>query len=347
MKRRALIIDGYHTALDGHMTLSAFVVETPKHQEITQKVPGMDGVLDFSDAVSGRPTYSTRKLTASLESSYGRHIDRQQIFDDFVNRVTGRRCRIITPDHPDRYLIGRVQADFKFNRPTYGQIDIEAVCEPWYYASAPCVASVPILGRPADLLTTAGITYIADSSTCDNAWFARSTANVAGNFTMQGSVRSTAIWCIDLTPNKDYYVAARIRDGRGAWGCAATVSADTWTRGAVRTGADGYLYFKVENYSTTNVVVTPVIVLPAESVCTAQNGVAPAVATVNFAAISATIAAKSIVVCTDHNAIVLQSKGAWEVDVPPGDVPLIAYTWQAETVGQCLPISWIRGDILA
>ena len=347
MKRRALIIDGYHTAMDGHMTLSAFTVETPKYQEITQKVPCMDGVLDFSDAISGRPIYGTRKLSASLESSYGRYADRQRIFDDFINRVTGRRCRIITPDHPDRYLIGRVQADFRFHKPTYGQIDIEAVCEPWYYASAPCVESVPILGRSADLLTAATVTYIDDISTCDNAWFARSTTGVAGNFTMQGIVRSTAIWRIDLTPNKDYYVAARIRDGRGAWGCAATMSADTWTQGAIRTGADGCLYFRVENYSTTDVVVTPVIVLPAESVCTAQNGAAPAVATVNFAAINAPVAAKSIVVCTDHNAIVLQNKGTWEVDMPPDTVPLIAYTWQAEAVGQSLPISWTRGDILA
>ncbi len=345
MIRRALIIDGYNTAVDGLMTLTKFSVETPKYRSESQTVPGMDGALDYADALTGRPYFDARKITASLESSAGSHAERQQRFDDLVRHCNGRRCKIVSPDYPEHYYMGRVQVSVAFNKPTYGQVDITAVCDPWRYSAAPCVASVPLLGLSADALTTAGITYLSDVSTCDAATCAVSTKTVAGNFSIaKGSVRSTAIWQIKLAANTDYFVSGRIRDGIGTWGCATSLAADTWVRGAIRTGRDGYLYFRIESYSTTRVTVTPVMVLPAAKVFAAKNGVAPAVAAVKFSAASAPIAATSVAIGAGDDLTVVRPKNDWELDIPPGDVPLILYTWQTEDAGQTVPIIWTRGD---
>lgn len=345
MRRRALIIDGYNTATDGLMTLTAFSVETPKYRVVTQSVPSMDGALDYADALNGRPCYDTRKLTASLESSAGSFADRQQRFDAFVQHCNGRRCRIVSPDHPNSYYVGRVQASIAFNNLAYGQIKIEAVCEPWRYSAVPCVASVPVLGLSADALTTAEISYMDDASTCEVATYSVSATAIAGNFSiLSGEVRSTAIWRITLAANTDYYVVARVRDGRGTWGCATDISAKSWTRGAVRTGADGYLYIRLETFKTTSLIITPVMVIPASKIYTVQNGIAPAIASVNFAAASAEIKAKSIAAGTGEELTVLSNKDAWDIDMPPGDIPLLLYTWQTETEGQTIPIIWTRGD---
>lgn len=345
MIRRALIIDGYNTAVDGLMTLTKFSVETPKYRSESQTVPGMDGALDYADALTGRPYFDTRKITASLESSAGSHAERQQRFDDLVRHCNGRRCKIVSPDYPEHYYMGRVQASIEFNKPTYGQVDITAVCDPWRYSAAPCVASVPFLGLSADALTSAEITYLSDASTCDAATCAVSTKAVAGNFSIvKGSVRCTAIWRIKLAANTDYFVCGRIRDGRGTWGCAASLTSDTWVRGAIRTGSDGYLYFRIESYSTTRITITPVMVIPAAKIFTAKNGDAPAVAAVKFSAASAAVLASSVAIGAGADLSVVLSKNDAELDIPPGDVPLILYTWQTEDAGQTVPIIWTRGD---
>lgn len=345
MIRRALIIDGYNTAIDGLMTLTALSIDTPKYKAVTQSVPGMDGNLDYTDAANGRPCYESRTLTASLESSAGSCAERQKRFDAFVSHCNGRRCKIVSPDHPGSYYIGRIQASIAFNNLAYGQIDLEAVCEPWRYSAAPCIASVPVLGLSADALTAATITYMDDASTCDAASYSVSTIPVAGNFAIRnGAVRSTAIWRIALAANTDYFVSARISEGRGTWGCAADLSATEWTRGAMHTGADGYLYFRLENYSTSLLIAMPVVVIPASKIHIAQNGAAPAIATVNFGSVSAGINATSVAVCAGQEMTVLQNSGAREIDLPPGDIPLLLYTWQTETDGQTVPVIWTRGD---
>ena len=345
MTRRALIINGYNTATDGRMTLTALQVETPKYRAVTQVVPGMDGALDYSDAANGRTSYETRKLTASLESSEGSCAERQKRFDAFIRHCNGRRCKIISPDHPDGYYIGRVQASIDFNNLAYGQISISAVCEPWRYSAVPCMDSVPVLGLSSDALITAEITYMEDASTCDAASYAVSTSMIAGNFSMRAAeIRSSAVWRIAVDPNTDYFVAARIRDGRGAWGCAAAMTAENWTHGAVRTGDDGYLYFRLENYSTSLLIATPVVVIPAKQLYLAHNGSAPAIASVKFSAASDKIDATSVAVCAGNDMTVLQNSGVWEVDLPPDDFPLLLYTWQTETNGQTVPVVWTRGD---
>lgn len=345
MIRRALIIDGYNTATDGLMTLAKFHVETPKYKQVTQSVPGRDGPLDYSDALFGRPYFDARKLTATLESSAGTHAERQERFDALVRHCNGRRCKIVSPDYPGSYYIGRVQVSIDFNRPTYGQLELEAVCEPWRYNFAPCVASVPVLGLSSDALTSAAITYMDDVSTCEQAGYAVSMSTIAGNFTIhKGSVGSTAVWRIKLAANTDYYVAARIRDGRGTWGCATSATAKDWVRGTIRTGSDGYLYFRAQTYGSTALTISPVMVIPAAKIYTAKNGSAPAVGTVNFSAASADIGATTAAVGAGPDLTVVQVKNDLELDIPPGDVPLILYAWQAETSGQTVPVNWVRGD---
>lgn len=345
MIRRALIIDGYNTATDGLMTLAKFHVETPKYKQVTQSVPGRDGPLDYSDALFGRPYFDARKLTATLESSAGTHAERQKRFDALVRHCNGRRCKIVSPDYPGSYYIGRVQVSIDFNRPTYGQVELEAVCEPWRYNFAPCIASVPVLGLSADALTTATITYLDDVSTCGEVDWAVSASTFVGRFAIKtGSVGSTAVWRVELSPNTDYYVAARISHGRGTWGCATSADAKTWVRGAIRTGSDGYLFFRAQTYGSTELTISPAMVLPAAKIYTAHNGAAPAVGTVNFGDISAQIGASSIAVGAGHDLTVVWTKNDLELDIPPGDVPLILYTWQAETDGQTVPVNWTKGD---
>ena len=75
----------------------------------------------------------------------------------------------------------------------------------------------------------------------------------------------------------------------------------------------------------------------------AKNGVAPAVAAVKFSAASAAVSASSVAIGAGADLSVVLSKNDAELDIPPGDAPLILYTWQTEGAGQTVPIIWTGG----
>ena len=73
------------------------------------------------------------------------------------NYLDGRNLQIIHPDHPDQYLIGRVQVEQEYNDLVHCAVTVSAVCEPWFYAAEPTVQTVELTDESQDVrLTTAG-----------------------------------------------------------------------------------------------------------------------------------------------------------------------------------------------
>ena len=134
MKKRRLILGDYDTAEDGLFTLSACKITKGSQVQSFVSVPGRYAPIDTSTLLTdGQPYYGSAALDATLESSEGTRDERLARVSGMVNALDGRSMRITHPDHPERYLVGRVQVRPEYNDPAHSAVRVSAVCEPWLY----------------------------------------------------------------------------------------------------------------------------------------------------------------------------------------------------------------------
>lgn len=134
MEKRGLTIGTYNTA-EQLWTLTAWELSAPEYQENFLDVPGRDGALDLSAALTGgAPTYHSRTLTVKLECSEGTRLEREAAINTMVNWLDGWRLDIVLPDDPDRYITGRVSVAKEYNDNAHAAVTVTAVCDPWRYA---------------------------------------------------------------------------------------------------------------------------------------------------------------------------------------------------------------------
>ena len=135
MEERKLILGTYDTARDGLWTLTGLVLTDPDPQEIYLEVKGRDGLLDLSTATTdGEPRYGNRTLTATLECSEGTREERQARISLMVNWLDGWRLDVVHPDHPTRYLTGRVKVREEYNDLAHAAVTVTVNCDPWLYS---------------------------------------------------------------------------------------------------------------------------------------------------------------------------------------------------------------------
>lgn len=132
MNRRYLQIGRWVSSVDD-WTLCECKLSAPSYRKNSITVPGLDGELDLSDALTGTVSYSSRTLTARLELSAGTRMAREALIDDLVNQFDGTVQQMILPDDPQHSLTGRVQIAKQYNDNAHACIKITAVCDPWRY----------------------------------------------------------------------------------------------------------------------------------------------------------------------------------------------------------------------
>ena len=134
MEKRGLIFGTYNTA-EQLWTLAAWELSAPEYQEKFLDVPGRDGALDLSAALTnGAPTYHSRTLTVKLECSEGTRLTREAAINTMVNWLDGWRMDIQLPDDSGHYITGRVSVAKEYNDNAHAAVTVTAVCDPWRYA---------------------------------------------------------------------------------------------------------------------------------------------------------------------------------------------------------------------
>lgn len=137
MEKRKLMIDGYDTALEGLWTLSALSLSEPEIKTEYVSVPGRSGDLDLSDVLTdGEPTYQNRTLEATLESSEGSRLERNERISYMINLLDGFNHKIILPDDTTHYLFGRLRIKTDYSDNAHASVSITVNCEPWLYSVA-------------------------------------------------------------------------------------------------------------------------------------------------------------------------------------------------------------------
>lgn len=284
MKRRGLIIDGYSTAIDGKMTMTSLSADNPPYRENFMEVPGLDGSLDLCETPDGIPHYADRQLVATFECSEGTAAERQRRFDEMSARIHGRRCSIILPDDPEYSLSGRINLSVEFNRPTYSQLSITAVCEPWKTAVTASAVQCTVLPATENRMRFAALERMEDLQTCEiTNTIGEAVGLISGSTcvltTWGGDVHARGCWRLRAEPDTSYYISASLYGGPGFWRATTTPEVDIAEKQppTVRTGADGFLYFWIyrlaKNRSVTG--IRDILVVPAANVSILHAGQAP------------------------------------------------------------------------
>lgn len=182
---RGIQFGDYHTADDWGLILNQKVISPPKPKTNYVSVPGRDGDLDLTEALSGLVNYEDRTAEYTFLLTDGTHEDRDNLITEIVGVLHGQRLQIIdTDDYPDYYMDGRLTITSVMNNNAYGVITIEATCKPWRYAIAQKTRTVTVTqqdGTVTVLLTNNGYKVVSPSIT------------VTGNITLTYGTTSTVL----------------------------------------------------------------------------------------------------------------------------------------------------------
>lgn len=141
MKKRAICIGNYDSALYG-WTLSSCVLADAEQKTNFVEKPFGDGSWDMSTVLTdGIPKYKTRPLDVTLECSEGTRDERLELIGHLVNTLDGLEHKIVLPDYPNHYIIGRVQVAMDYCDMAHCAVKISAVCQPWIYRSKETVVT--------------------------------------------------------------------------------------------------------------------------------------------------------------------------------------------------------------
>ena len=336
MKKRGLIIDSYDTAARG-FTMTKLHLQTPEIVEKFVEVDGMHGSLDYCEAATGEPVYRPRSLSAVFELSSGDHASREKEFTDLLRAVHGKKCRIIHPDHPGKYLIGRVQLSVDFNNLAFGQVSLSATCEPWFFEFTDAYLELPILDRSHNCAVYDNIEALAELSTCTGSRIGETEIVTVTLVTAPAAVHTYAVFRISLKPNTTYYLSGSL-SGNGYWRVSANAQMPETFEPIAATGSDGYLYIFVTRLQSFGYVnLQHLVCLEADAAAILGNGSATSKVSFDVPA------GLRIIMMLNGRSIVMFGHSSKVLSVPAGDAPAAAFRTDTTEEVDVAVLRWRRG----
>lgn len=194
MQLRGVQFGDYHTAEDWNLILHEKIVSPPVPKTNYVSVPGRDGDLDLTEALSGVVNYQDRKASYTFLLTDGTHADRVELISQIIGVLHGQRVQIIdTDDYPDYYMNGRLTVTDVSNSNAYGILKIEAVCQPWRYAINQKTKAVTVTasdGTVTVTMTNSGYKTVAPTLTVTGSitltYGSTSTTLSAGTYILAG-----------------------------------------------------------------------------------------------------------------------------------------------------------------
>lgn len=199
----------YHTADDWDLIMNQKTVSPPVPKTTYVSVPGRDGDLDLTTALSGLVNYQNRKAEYIFLLTNGSQLDREELIAEIIGVLNGQSLEIIdTEDYPDYYMVGRLTVTEVTNNKAYGAVKIEANCDPWRYATDPTVKSQTVATSDGTVnvsLTNGGYRTVTPTITVTGSitltYGATSQSMSAGTYTFPGFMLSPGSTTVTVSGN--------------------------------------------------------------------------------------------------------------------------------------------------
>ena len=132
-----IYIDGKSVKNEYGLLLASKTISAPSIRTNMIVVPGRDGAIDATDALTGEPTYDTRIISISLfgiKSISGK--EWPVAVSDFCNAFHGKKVKVYFPEDSAHYYSGRLSVgEIKLDGGRQ-LLPVEIICDPWKYKSS-------------------------------------------------------------------------------------------------------------------------------------------------------------------------------------------------------------------
>lgn len=158
----------YHTLNDWDMALgNNNYIGEPEMETTYIKIPGRNGLIDVSEAISGRRIYKKRQLAFELGGRRER-LAWDSIISQFRNNIDGRICRLTLDNDPSYYWRGRVYIEGFDRFRELGTFELNVpMADPYKYSKTS--SAEPWLWDPfnfnTDMVTYIGAISVAGTKT--------------------------------------------------------------------------------------------------------------------------------------------------------------------------------------
>lgn len=117
-----------HTGDDLDLVQEKKEIEKPEIQSFTAKVPGRNGLLNLTKALTGKVTFYNR----ALSFQYFGTGDREYLLelDAYMNRLHGQTIQIVDDDYPNHYYEGEASVSTEL-RSNYIIINLDVDAQPF------------------------------------------------------------------------------------------------------------------------------------------------------------------------------------------------------------------------
>lgn len=119
---------------DWHLVSSSRIIFNPPSVKTRYvDIPGADGQLDLTDALSGRPAYGNREGTIEfiVINGYGQW---QERYSEIMTYLHGKKMRAVLEDDPNYYYEGRFSVDSWNSDETWSRIVISYNVDPYKHS---------------------------------------------------------------------------------------------------------------------------------------------------------------------------------------------------------------------
>ena len=134
-QNNACRLNGKHTFYDyGLYVGNANAVSPPEPKTQYIEVPGRNGDIDLTEALSGRTVYKNRTITLQLGGKKPPG-EWDQFISDFLNEIHGKMVTVEFDRDPDWYYVGRATVEDDYERGNYiGRFTVKINAEPYKYS---------------------------------------------------------------------------------------------------------------------------------------------------------------------------------------------------------------------
>lgn len=154
---------GLRSDTDLGLVLYSKKISPPKARTTVVEVPGRDGNLDITEALTGRVMYEDREISFVFRVPNPKE-EWPRVYSKVLNKIHGRRMDIVLDDDPDNTYTGRVSIDeFATNR-TLAEIAVICIVAPKKTYKTSVKKTVAVSGTKTLTVTNSGIPTVPDIS---------------------------------------------------------------------------------------------------------------------------------------------------------------------------------------
>ena len=142
-----IYIDGKSVKNEYGLLLASKTISAPSVRTNMIVVPGRDGAIDATDALTGEPTYDTRTISISLFGNKSISVKEWPVaVSDFCNAFHGEKVKAYFPEDSAHYYSGRLSVgEIKLDGGRQ-LLPVEIICDPWKYKNEKTTVSRSDLG---------------------------------------------------------------------------------------------------------------------------------------------------------------------------------------------------------